>query len=121
MQFTFEVDLDELFDVYGGNREFQEAVYEGAVDRVVNYVYEGETTIDHVRGTAAKAIGELIKSKSNEIIAAVVESVSDKVAKKKAIVALTPKASEITKIDDANMEYFMELIDKAIAKRFGGK
>ena len=89
MQFTFEVDLDELFDGWGGNKEFQEAVYKGVINRVVSHVYEGETT-------AVKAIDELIKSKSNEIIAAVVGSVSDKVAKKKAIVALTPKASEIT-------------------------
>lgn len=121
MQFTFEVDLDELFDNWGGDKEFQEAVYKGAINRVVSHVYECETTVGHARNAAVKAIDELIKSKSNEIIAAVVESVSNKIAKKKAIVELAPKASEVAKIDDANMKYFMELIDKAIAKRFGGK
>lgn len=121
MQFTFEVDLDGLFDGWGGDKEFQEAVYKGAINSVVSHVYKGETTIGHARNAAVKAIDELIKSKSNEIIAAVVESVSDKVARKKAVVELTPKASEVAKIDDVNMEYFMGLIDKAIAKRFGGK
>ena len=49
----------------------------------------------------------------------VVERVSDKIAKKRAIVELTPKASEIAAVDKDNVAYFEEMIDRAIARRFG--
>ena len=49
----------------------------------------------------------------------IVERVAAKVAKKKAIVAITPKASEIAAADKDNVAYFEQMIDRAIAKRFG--
>lgn len=50
----------------------------------------------------------------------VVERVADKIAKKKSIVALTPKASELAAADKDNVAYFEQMIDRAIARKFGG-
>ena len=49
----------------------------------------------------------------------VIERVAEKVAKKKAIVAITPKASEIAAADKDNVAYFEQMIDMAIARKFG--
>ena len=49
----------------------------------------------------------------------VVERVAEKIAKKKALAAMTPKVSEIAAMDKDNIAYFEEMIDKAIAKKSG--
>ena len=61
---------------------------------------------------------EIIWQLDNEVVS--YSEIADAVASKKAIKEITPKASEIAAIDNENVEYFMKLIDKAIAKRFGG-
>lgn len=44
---------------------------------------------------------------------------TEKIAAKKAVVAMTPKVSEIAAMDKDNVAYFEQMIDKAIARRFG--
>lgn len=61
----------------------------------------------------------MLQSKQDEIIEAVIERVTEKIAAKKAVVAMTPKVSEIAAMDKDNVAYFEQMIDKAIARRFG--
>ena len=61
---------------------------------------------------------EMVAKHSNEIIEKVIDKVSDDILKKKSIVNEMPKKSEIANISKEWQDYFIELIDKAIAKRF---
>ena len=61
---------------------------------------------------------EIVKVHSNEIVDRVVDEVSDEIIRKKSIVNEMPKKSEVANINKEWQDYFMELIDKAIAKRF---
>lgn len=59
-----------------------------------------------------------MKNNSNHIINSVIDKVAENIIRKKAIVDEMPKKSEIKNINIEWENYFMELIDKAIAKRF---
>lgn len=63
-------------------------------------------------------VKDIVKTRSNDIIDRVVDKVSDEIIKKKAIVDEMPKKSEVANISKEWENYFIELIDKAIAKRF---
>lgn len=117
MRFYFDIEDYEFEDEYG--LDFKRAVRYGAIDAVSDLIYNEAIDPDRYNSEVRKQIDELIKSKQNEIIDMVVERVSDKVAKKKEIVALTPKASELAAADKDNIAYFEQMIDKAIARRFG--
>ena len=79
--------------------------------RMMNY---GENKVTNT----PKDVKEIIKANSNDIIDRVVDRVADEIIKKKAIVNEMPKKSEVANINKEWEKYFMELIDKAIAKRF---
>lgn len=117
MRFYFDIDESEFEDEYG--LSFQQAVRRGAVEALADMVYNAETDVDRWYSEVQLQIKELVKSKQDEICEKIVERVADKVAKKKAIVAITPKASEIAAADKDNVEYFKIMIDEAIARRFG--
>lgn len=119
MKFSFEVDIEDIYDGYADDNDFKKAVFDGAVEAVVGMFYNDHTSVDDVRSDASKAVTKLIFEHSAEIIAAVVDKVSEKIAQKKALVELTPKAREIAAINKENRDYFIQLIDEAIAKRFG--
>jgi hypothetical protein len=76
--------------------------------------YMGDRVYETIRNDAK----EIVKTHSNEIVDRVVDRVADEIIKKKAIVNEMPKKSEIANISKEWQDYFMELIDKAIAKRF---
>ena len=73
---------------------------------------------DKVYSTIIADAKEIVKTNSKEIIDEVIARVSNEILKKKAIVNEMPKKSEITNINKEWENYFVELIDKAIAKRF---
>ena len=73
---------------------------------------------DKVYSTIKDDAKEIVKTHSKEIIDEVVVRVSNEILKKKAIVNEMPKKSEITNVNKEWEKYFVELIDKAIAKRF---
>lgn len=73
---------------------------------------------DRVYASIKDDISKLVKEKSGEIIDKVTENVTNEIIKKKAIVEKMPKKSEINSINKEWEQYFIELIDKAIAKRF---
>lgn len=117
MRFYFDIDEDEFKDEYGPG--FQEVIVNGVIREVAQEIYNDGTDIDLWYSDINKQIKELFKSKQDELCEMIVERVAEKVAKKKAIVAITPKASEIAAADKDNVAYFEQMIDRAIAKRFG--
>ena len=117
MRFYFDIEDYEFEEEYGVN--FNEAVKNGAIDAVAEQIYNDAVDPSKCYSYITKQIDDIVKSRQKEICEMVVERVADKIAKKKAIVALTPKASEIAAVDKDNIAYFEEMIDKAIARKFG--
>ena len=116
MRFYFDIDDCEFEEEYGMN--FKSAVQSGAIDALAMQIYEEETNVDRWHSEVKNQIKEILKNKEKEICEMVVERVADKVAKKRAIVEITPKASEIAAADKDNVAYFEQMIDIAIARRF---
>lgn len=119
MRFYFDIDNYE-FNCEEA-QSFKEVIKQGAVMELAAEIYENESNPDSWRSEVSEQIKHIVKEHSAEIIEDVIERVSEKIAAKKALVALTPKASELTLIDKSNITYFEEMIDKAIARRFGKK
>ena len=117
MRFYFDIDDGEFEEEYGV--DFRRAVKNGAIDALAEQIYDNETDTDRWYSEVKNQIDKLVKSKQNEICEKIIERVAEKIANKKAIVAITPKVSEIAAIDKENVAYFEQMIDKAIAKRFG--
>ena len=119
MRFYFDIDEYEFEDEYGVG--FQQSVKNGAVDALAMQIYNETTDSSGWYSEVQNQVKELVKSRQDEICEKIIERVAEKIARKKAIVAITPKVSEIAAVDEANVAYFEQMIDKAIAKRFGGK
>ena len=119
MKFSFEIDIEDIYDGYADDSDFKRAVFDGAVGAVVDMFYNDHTSVENVRSDASRAVTRLISEHSREIITAVVDKVSEKIAQKRALVELTPKARDVAAINKENRDSFMQLIDEAIAKRFG--
>lgn len=117
MRFYFDIDEYEFQDEYSPG--LKEVIINGVIREAAQMVYSDNTDADRWYSEISKQINDLVKSKQNEICEMIVERVAEKVAKKKAIVAITPKASEIAAADKDNVAYFEQMIDRAIAKRFG--
>lgn len=117
MRFYFDIDDAQFEDEFGVN--FREAVKDGVVRELASEVYNEASNAERWYSEVKKQIDELVKTNQKEICDMVVERVAEKIAKKKAIVALTPKVSELAAVDMNNITYFEQMIDKAIVKRFG--
>jgi len=115
MRFYFDIEDYELEDVYYG-QSFNEIVASKVTEEILKVVKDksGSTLF----GMAKGSINNLIQSKADDIAKLAAEIVAQKIERKKEIAALAPKASEIRNINKENEEYFCELIDKAIAKKF---
>lgn len=116
MRFYFEIEDDIFEDEFG--IDFKDAVKYAAVESVA------ETVLSQSLGDSCYAdcnvmVQQIIKSNTPVIIERVVDKVADSIARKKAIVGMTPKASELAALDKDNVAYFEAMIDKAIARRFG--
>lgn len=114
MRFYFDIDEDQFNDYYG--LDFKEEVMNNAVHAVVGSIINNAKSPAFI---ASKKVEEIIKEHSDEIIEGVITRVTEKIARKKAITSITPKASEIAAADEENIVYFEQMIDKAIARKFG--
>lgn len=117
MRFYFDIDESEFQDDYGVC--FEETVKERVCTAIVDEVWNHVSDTDGWYSGVKEHINTIMKSRQDEIIEAVIERVSEKIAKKKEIVAITPKATELAAADKDNIAYFEQMIDKAIARRFG--
>ena len=106
------IDIDEY--EYNITSEVKDAV----VERLADYIFAQENNPDTLRSQARVQINKIISDHQDEIIQKVVDKVAELVAKKKAIVELTPKASALVAADKENIAYFEQMVDKAIARRF---
>lgn len=115
MKFEFEISDYDFEDFYGTSN-FKYLVVKEAASQIVNKIYND---LDY---ETREIIKDIIKEHRVDIISKTIalteEKLSDAIAKKRTIVEITPKASELATINKENEKYFMELIDKAIAKRF---
>ena len=117
MRFYFDIDESEFQDDYGVC--FEETVKERVCTAIADEVWNHVSDPDGWYSGVKEYINTIMKSRQDEIIEAVIERVSEKIAKKKEIIAITPKATELAAADKDNIAYFEQMIDKAIARRFG--
>lgn len=123
MKIEIEIpDLEEIYySCYEGEslngKDIKKIIADIAIEKFIDKIYD-DYMDDRVYETVRSDAKEIVKNHSNEIIDRVVNKVSDEIIKKKSIVNEMPKKSEIANINKEWQDYFMELIDKAIAKRF---
>ena len=122
MKIEIEIpDLEEIYCSYYEDEsvtgdKLKKAIVDIAIEKFVDRMYDDYmcNSYESIRNAAK----EIIKNHSSDIINRVIDNVSDEIIKKKSIVNEMPKKSEIANISKEWENYFIELIDKAIAKRF---
>lgn len=123
MKIEIEIpDLEEIYYDYYEDKEItgknlKEIMVDIAINKFVGELYNNymnERAYNSIRDDAK----EVVKEHSKEIIDRVVDNVSNEILRKKSIVDEMPKKSEVANISKEWEKYFIELIDKAIAKRF---
>ena len=119
-----EIEIPDLEEIYYScdeeavtPKDFKEAIVEVAIEKFINQMYDNYVN-DKVYSTIKDDAKEIVKSHSKQIIDEVINRVSSEIIKKKSIANEMPKKSEIMNINKEWENYFVELIDKAIAKRF---
>lgn len=123
MKIEIEIpDLEEIYCSYYDDevitgKDLKGIIADIAIDKFMDKMYDNYMN-DRAYETIRNDAKEIVKTHSNEIVDRVVDRVADEIIKKKAIVNEMPKKSEIANINKEWQDYFMELIDKAIAKRF---
>lgn len=120
-----EIEIPDLEQIYYSNyegteltgKDLKERLADIAIERFIDKLYDNyvdDTVYDSIKNN----VREVVKSRSDEIVNKVVYEVTNEILKKKSIVNEMPKKSEIANISKEWQDYFIELIDKAIAKRF---
>ena len=123
MKIEIEIpDLEEIYCSYYEDdsitgKDLKKIIADMAIEKFIDRMYDDYMN-DNVYSTIREDAKEIVKTNSNKIIDKVVNKVSDEIMRKKSIVNEMPKKSEIANISKEWENYFIELIDKAIAKRF---
>lgn len=123
MKIEIEIpDLEEIYCSYYEDdqitgKDFKKIIVDIAIEKFIEQMYDNYVN-DKTYYSIRDDVKAIVRDHSNEIIDKVVNKVSDEIVKKKSIVNEMPKKSEITNISKEWQDYFIELIDKAIAKRF---
>lgn len=123
MKIEIEIpDLEEIYCSYYEDdeitgRDLKKIIADIAIEKFIDKMYDDYMN-DEVYDTVRNDAKEVVKSHSKDIVDKVVDKVSDEIMRKKSIVNEMPKKLEIANISKEWQDYFMELIDKAIAKKF---
>ena len=120
-----EIEIPDLEEIYYScyesesvtGKDLKKIIADIAIEKFIDRMYDDYMT-DRVYDALKTDVKEIIKAYSNDIVDKVVDKVSDEIIKKKSIVNEMPKKSEVANISKEWENYFIELIDKAIAKRF---
>ena len=120
-----ELEIPDFEEIYYSNydsveltgKDFKEIIADIAIEKFIDKMYD-EYMDDEAYSAVRNDAKEIVKTHSKDIVDRVVAHVSDEILRKKAIVNAMPKKSEVASINKEWENYFMELIDKAIAKRF---
>ena len=123
MKIEIEIsDLEEIYCSYYDEetltgKDLKKIIADIAIEKFIDTMYD-----DYMNGKVYDAIRndakEIVKAHSNDIVDRVVDRVVCEIMKKKSIVNEMPKKSEVANISKEWEDYFVGLIDKAIAKRF---
>jgi hypothetical protein len=124
-QMKIEIEIPDLEQIYYSNydgeeltgKDLKERLVDIAIERFIDKLYDNYMD-DKVYDSVKNNVREVVKTRSDEIVSKVVYGVTNEILKKKSIVNEMPKKSEIANISKEWQDYFIELIDKAIAKRF---
>lgn len=120
-----EIEIPDLEEIYYSDyedegitgKDLKRIIIDAAIDRFIGELYNNYMN-GKVYDSVREDVKKVVKTNSKEIIDRVVDKVSDEILKKKSIVNEMPKKSEVANISKEWEKYFIELIDKAIAKRF---
>lgn len=120
-----EIEIPDLEEIYYSDyegedltgKDLKERLADIAIERFIDKLYDNYMD-DKVYDSVKNNVREVVKNRSDEIVSKVVYGVTNEILKKKSIVNEMPKKSEIANISKEWQNYFIELIDKAIAKRF---
>ena len=122
MKIEIEIpDLEEIYCSYEDEcltgKDFKKIIADLAIEKFIDQMYDNYVN-DKVYYSIRDDVKEIVKAHSNDIVDKVVNKVSDEIMRKRAIVNEMPKKSEVANISKEWEDYFVGLIDKAIAKRF---
>ena len=123
MKIEIEIpDLEEIYCAYYEDealtgKDIKKIIADIAIEKFIDKMYDDYMN-DKVYDTVRNDAKEIVKAHSKNIVDRVVNKVSDEIIKKKTIVNEMPKKSEVASINKEWEDYFVKLIDKAIAKRF---
>ena len=115
MKFNVELDLDEYcisewFSEDNFVADLKSSVLNAVIDKYVSG-YHAEDRLNNI-------IKDTVNSHNGEIINAVIDNVTKSINRRKTILALKPKSSELTPIEIENEEYVTALIKKVITSQF---
>lgn len=114
-------DFEPLYYTYDNQpvtgTDVKQALVNFAVEKFIDQLYN-DCINDKLRNEIVQQANFIAKERSDEIVDKVIERVYQKILAKKAIVNEMPKKTEVLNINKEWESYFLELIDKAIAKRF---
>ena len=120
-----EIDIPDLEEVYNSyyeseslaGKDLKKIIADIAIEKFIDKLYD-DFMDDKVYESIKNNVREIVKNRSDEIVSNVIYKVTEEILRKKAIVNEMPKKSEVNNISKEWQDYFIELIDKAIAKRF---
>lgn len=120
-----EIEIPDLEQIYFSGCYDEEitgemigqAIVDMAVEKFINQLYDNWHDDIIYKELKDKTAG-IIKTRTEEIVNRVIEMVAAEILRKKSIVSEMPKKSEVANISKEWEQYFVELIDKAIARRF---
>jgi hypothetical protein len=122
-----EIELPDLEEVYCNyynddldpvtGKDLKRIIADKAIARFIDELYDNYFN-DTVYITIKDDAREVVRARSDEIVNKVIDKVTAEILRKKSIVEEMPKKSEVANISKEWENYFIELIDKAIAKRF---
>lgn len=120
-----EIDIPDLEQIYFSRyeddeitgKDLKDVIADVAIEKFIDKLYDNYMS-DRAYKAIKDEVNDVVKNHSKEIVDTVVDKVADKILQKKSIMNEMPKKSEISNINKEWQQYFIELIDKAIAKRF---
>ncbi len=112
-------DIEELAYVYDEDVSGKDvkkwivdtAIYEFANNLYSEYMNNGNQQVETI-------IRDIVLRNSDQVVAAVIDRVSKEILRKKSIVSEMPKKSEVANISKEWEDYFVDLVDRALSRRF---
>ena len=123
-----EIEIPDLEEIYLSNysyddecetngKDIEKALAEIAIEKMAQNIYNNY--IDNQGCVAIRdSVYSIMREHSREIVDAVIDRVAQEILKRKAIKDEMPKKTELDQINKDWENYFTELMDKCIAKRF---